>query len=48
MQEGRKRTLYEICKDLSEHPELLRDRGGAQALLNGSVRDTLLSTWGRC
>ena len=46
MQEARKRTLYEICKDLSEHPELLRDRGGAQALLNGSVRDTLLSTWG--
>ena len=46
MQEARKRTLYEICKDLSQHPELMQDRGGAQALLNSAVRDSLLSTWG--
>ena len=46
MQEARKRTLYEICKDLSQHPELMQDRGGAQALLNNAVRDSLLSTWG--
>ena len=46
MQEARKRTLYEICRDLSEHTELLQDRGGAQVLLSGNVRDALTSTWG--
>lgn len=46
MRELHKRTLYEICMDISAHPELLQNREAAQIMLGSNIRDVLVSTWG--
>lgn len=46
MQKAHNRTLYEICMDISAHPELLQNREAAQIMLGGNIRDVLVSTWG--
>jgi KaiC/GvpD/RAD55 family RecA-like ATPase len=40
------RTLFEVCNDLRTHPELLEDKEGAKAILDGFIRDELIRLWG--
>jgi hypothetical protein len=37
----KRRTLFEMCRDLRSRPELLEDRDGAKVMLDGFIRDAL-------
>jgi KaiC/GvpD/RAD55 family RecA-like ATPase len=40
------KTLFEVCRDLLEHPEFLQDKTGSKLLLDRFIRHELHKMWG--